>query len=374
MDYADGYMAKNIPKGVEFMEYQRKAEIPKDSIIVFQGVYPYRIKNFKDFPKTCKVLFWHLHPDNYFPYIKYKYFRHKFKKYITFICSYLKIQTGRELIKTLLKNNSLVFMDKTNFDSTKNYFFQNQKMENPKYLKIFTDDIQGDYRISNKKDEILSFGWLGRLEDFKTSILLHTLKRLQSLNFYNFKFMIIGKGKDSVIFKDFQENCSEYDISIIDEINSEEISSYINNFDLLFAMGTSALEGAKLGIPTILLDYSYTDINGLYKYEFIFEKEGYSLAEQITNQNLEDKCSLPRIISMIKDDKYCISMNCIDYWKENFSPIVFKSDFIEFISKSKLKISDLLSGNFHKPDIFTKLLFFVFRYNKTSNKNTAWQF
>ena len=45
MDYADGYMAKNIPKGVEFMEYQRKAEIPKDSIIVFQGVYPFRIKN-----------------------------------------------------------------------------------------------------------------------------------------------------------------------------------------------------------------------------------------------------------------------------------------------------------------------------------------
>ena len=374
MDYADGYMAKNIPKGVEFMEYQRKAEIPKDSIIVFQGVYPFRIKNFKDFPKTCKVLFWHLHPDNYFPYIKHKYLRHRFKKYITHTCSYLKILKGRKLIKTLLKNNSLVFMDKTNFDSTRNYFFQNLKMQKEKYLKIFTEDIEENYKISNKKDEVLSFGWIGRLEDFKTSILLHTLKRLQNLKLHNFKFSIIGSGKDSVIFKDFQEKCTEYDISIIDEIKPDEIPSYINSFDLLFAMGTSALEGAKFGVPTILLDYSYSPIHGLYKYEYIYEKEGLSSGEPITKKNMESSCSLFNKIMFVLEENEKVSSDCKKYWKENFSPIVFKSDFIEFISKSKLKISDLLSGNFHKPDIFTKLLFFVFRYNKTSNKNTAWQF
>ena len=46
-------------------------------------------------------------------------------------------------------------------------------------------------------------------------------------------------------------------------------------------MGTSAIEGARLGIPTILLDYSYKSINGFYKYEFIYEKEGFSLGKKL---------------------------------------------------------------------------------------------
>ena len=87
-------------------------------------------------------------------------------------------------------------------------------------------------------------------------------------------------------------------------------------------MGTSAIEGARLGIPTILLDYSYKSINGFYKYEFIYEKEGFSLGRKITNINLEKKCNLGRIVSMIEDDKGCISYNCFEYWKENFSPRV----------------------------------------------------
>ena len=73
MDYADGYMAKNIPKGVEFLEYHRKADIPNDSLILFQGGYPSRIKNFKQFPKSCKVIFWHLHPDNFSPLLQLPY-------------------------------------------------------------------------------------------------------------------------------------------------------------------------------------------------------------------------------------------------------------------------------------------------------------
>ena len=223
MDYADGYMAKNIPKGVEFLEYHRKADIPNDSLILFQGGYPSRIKNFKQFPKSCKVIFWHLHPDNFSPF--YNYHTYKYFKYISFLLSFLKFRVGKKLLKELLFHNSLLFMDKTNFDSTNNYFSLKLNPKKQTYLKIFTEYPENIYKIDTKKNErTLSFGWIGRLEDFKTPILLHTLKRLQNLNFNKFKFEIIGSGKDSVIFRDFKDNCKEFSISIIDEVNPSKIS------------------------------------------------------------------------------------------------------------------------------------------------------
>ncbi len=50
---------------------------------------------------------------------------------------------------------------------------------------------------------------------------------------------------------------------------------------MLFAMGTSTLDGAKLGIPTVRLDYSYKSIPKNYKYKFFHEVKGYSMGERV---------------------------------------------------------------------------------------------
>ena len=373
MDYKDGYMANKIPDGVEFIEYNKKELVPKDAIIVFQGVYLWRIRSFSRFPETCRVLFWHLHPDIYFPFYKYKFINHKYLKYITLIMSFMKYRLGRSLVRKLLSKKALVFMDKPNEESTFNYFKLN--LFSSEYLKIFTENNTKiticDTKYVNKKH--LNFGWIGRLEDFKSTILLHTLERLKSVTAVEFNFTIIGKGHDSQKFQDFKDNCSEFDIVIINEIKPDDIPLYLSRFDILFAMGTSALEGAKLGVPTFLLDYSYREFVGLYKYELLYEKSGFSVGELISDKNIEEKCSLGSRILDILENFEKVSADCKKYWEENFSPSTFIVDLEKSTESTSMTVGDLLRSGFHKPDIITKLLFKI-RKPPVIVENSAWQY
>ena len=61
-------------------------------------------------------------------------------------------------------------------------------------------------------------------------------------------------------------------------------------------MGTAALEGAKLGIPTILLDISYKSIKSEYNYRWLYERDGKTLGDNINEIpiNLLEKTHLKK--------------------------------------------------------------------------------
>ena len=371
MDYIDGYMAKNLPLGVEFLEYDKKEHIPSNSIIIFQGVYPWRIKDFNLFPSTCRVLFWHLHPENFLPY--QRLLSDKKSNFITRIFSILKKRAGKKLVNSLLLNKSLFFMDLPNRRKTCNYFGLN-KVED-EYLRIFSADLDSKNKkvLKALNKDFLNFGWMGRIEDFKTPILLHTLNRLSRVKGIQFDFTVIGKGIDTCKLENFRQRCTNYQIKIVEEVHPSEITSHLSRFDILFAMGTSALEGAKIGKPTILLDYSFEKINRLYRFELIYEKKGFSLGESITKLHFEEVCSLEKKIFSILDNYSKVSSECQNYWRKNFSSEVFISSFSNAISKSSMQIKDLLYLNFHKPDLQTKIIYKL-KNVPPSVAGPAWQY
>ena len=73
MDLEDGFMARNLPEGVEFIAHDAKHMVPQDAVVVFQACFPWTVSTIDQFPSTAKLLFWHLHPDNYLPFFFYKY-------------------------------------------------------------------------------------------------------------------------------------------------------------------------------------------------------------------------------------------------------------------------------------------------------------
>lgn len=76
-------------------------------------------------------------------------------------------------------------------------------------------------------------------------------------------------------------------VSYINNLHGEDLEDYLyNNSTLHIAMGTSALEGAKLGIPTILIDYSKQKFPDNYKYRWLYECEDYCLAGEVKNGQL----------------------------------------------------------------------------------------
>ena len=129
----------------------------------------------------------------------------------------------------------------------------------------------------------------------------------------------------------------------------------MEKIDILFAMGTSALDGARNKIPTISVDYSYEKINGLYKFKMIYEKRNYNMGEMINNSHIEAKSSLEDLLRNIIQNYEVYSDRTYKYWKNNFSPGEVVPKFINAIESSSMTFKDVVINNIHKPDIFTVL-------------------
>ena len=67
-------------------------------------------------------------------------------------------------------------------------------------------------------------------------------------------------------------------------MSSKNLEEFIREFDLIFAMGTSALDAARVGMPVVRLDYSYKLIGSNYRYKFLHQVEGYSLGDRIESK------------------------------------------------------------------------------------------
>ena len=134
---------------------------------------------------------------------------------------------------------------------------------------------------------------------------------------------------------------------IIDYIKPTEIEDFLlNEVDLLMAMGTSALEGARLGIPTILLDMAYNEIGGTYNYKWLNFRDGYTLGDVINKSHFSsDKDSLRQRLDEFLFDKKNISNQVRKYYDNNHSTDIICSKFVKLIDKSSCNWKDLESLN-----------------------------
>ena len=375
MDLEDGFMARNLPEGVEFIAHDAKHKVPRDAVVVFQACFPWTVSTIDQFPRTAKLLFWHLHPDNYLPFFFYKYGDTPSPSFFSRTVSSLRFRKAKSLIRDLLSKSALFFMDGPNFKSTMRYFGMPEKK--PPYLKIFTDS-KCEKETSAAKlastDDKIRLGWLGRVEDFKTPILLHTLERLSSLSEISFSMTIFGQGSGLDEIREFSKRNPQMEVNVIGEINYEDIPERLAGIDILFAMGASALEGAKAGLPTIALDYSFKEIGGLYKFGLIYEKKEFSIGEKIGTELLEESCTFQDLLLGICKDYQSYSGKCHDYWLMNFSPEVFQPKFFDAINQTSYTFSDLIKSKMHKADLFTKFLSVVRRVLGRETVKEGWNY
>ncbi|WP_446787212.1 hypothetical protein, partial [Macellibacteroides fermentans] len=104
-------------------------------------------------------------------------------------------------------------------------------------------------------------------------------------------------------------------------ISGENLDRFLlDKIDVLVAMGTSALEGAKLGVPTVLLDFSYGNVPEGYRFRMLFESEYYGLADLIDDSHIETgNKSLEQIIENIQVKYSDLSEKTFDYCARNHS-------------------------------------------------------
>lgn len=92
--------------------------------------------------------------------------------------------------------------------------------------------------------------------------------------------------------------------------------------DLNFSMGTSALESAVAGIPTILIDATDSDYPDGYKYRWLFETDNYTLGYFLHPKSIPlPGHEMRSVIGMLLQDdiRERISTKCWEYVSENHS-------------------------------------------------------
>ena len=166
-----------------------------------------------------------------------------------------------------------------------------------------------------------------------------------------FIFDIIGDGPGLKELRLFVKEKLSLKVSFLGEMPTEKLYDIIQKYDIGFAMGTSALDIAAKKIPTILLDFSYSEVLK-YNYRWIFETQKYTLGRHISSlsqQDIKSMNSIKDIISQLKSNKYHLSEKSYDYVCNNHSS---ESTFIRLkscMSTSEFTLQDVYGYRSTKP-------------------------
>lgn len=234
-----------------------------------------------------RMVFYSVHPDTFFCY------PHQMDS----VCNQKDAALG--LVKCLEEHDSLYFMDWPNVKA----IFDKGKIEIGylHYLPIPVMTYSKGYKVGRYIDGSLNITYLGRGNDiWKIYPIIKVLEDLNSLRI---------KAKVTILTDDDSQyrkmigtlvNNNTIKVDYILNLFGEELEQYLlQHSDLHIAMGTSALEGAKLGIPTILIDYSKKKFPDDYAYRWIYECVDFCLGGEIIDGVSPYKVGRP-LIEMIK--------------------------------------------------------------------------
>tara|TARA_B100002019_G_scaffold271787_1_gene266494 strand:+ start:2251 stop:3459 length:1209 start_codon:yes stop_codon:yes gene_type:complete len=356
IDFEDGFMARNLNNKNKLIPFEASEDLILDedktnsSVIVLQSMTPWTIyKNIK--LDNAKVVFWTCHPNNFIPNLSFlNSFGDKFKKIFLKLFLYSYYKKSKKFVEYLLRENSLFFMDQHSLKNT--MYFLDINIPKPEFLTVAIGKPSKKNKLSPLKKT--TFVWIGRLVDFKFFILEKLILDLENLSSeMNFELKIIGDGpylKDLILLK----SKVSYEISFEREIKNNELDNFlIKNCSILFAMGTAALEGAKLGIPTILLDISYKSIKSEYNYRWLYERDGKTMGDNINEIpiNLLEKNSLEKKLIEYSSNFENVSKKTLEYFDSNHNLENTCSELIKKVDNSsaqwgKIKNSPYTSRGF----------------------------
>ncbi|MHB1116092.1 glycosyltransferase family protein [Sideroxydans sp.] len=371
VDFHDGFMAKSTPKGVELVNFDTVTHYPSDAVLVVQSLSPWNIRDADKFDDDTRVLFWNLHPLNFYPYIFSLHSANRWKALVAKLLMPLSIFRRRKLariVQYLSARNALVFMDGENYERTSAFF--PGSIIHKRLLPI----LSPAGKQSNKElGRELQCCWIGRIVDFKLHILLHLIGRLDEATSIAgpIHMTVVGDGESLEHLKAEAVVYENIKLTFVPNVPPDQLDDFIGkHVDVLFGMGTSALEGASRSVPTILLDYSYYPIKGLYRFKYIFEAADYSLAELIQEErHMEQISTFWSKLLEIRTNNSAIRQSCYNYWLQHYSPEAVTQSFLSHADGTTATIGEMRRLGLFHGDRVSLTMKKTLRIWKTPNSN-----
>lgn len=371
VDHKDGFMAKRIKNTViKHIEYKtnQQVHIPKNSILVIPANLILTLNDNLILQPETRILMWTLQPYNLLPVLPFRrswqYSNWFFLKIILKTFLRKEAQTIRRIIKTAHDKNSILFMDGANFEVYSQLL--GCRIKNEHYLPIIcpTTDI-GYYSWRTQKVSTIRITWLGRIDKsfkfYSLSRVLEDVKKYASNTKQSITVQIIGEGDGLEEIKNSYNALVPFEIVYHGTIDPTKLDSFlINHTDILFAMGTSALEGAKLGIPTVCLDAAYSRVHNNYLYRWLHETKNYSLG-YILHKDFpaENTHSFSAIIEQFIKQSNELSFKAYSYYSKNHTTKHIVNSFLDYCKDVRLTYDDTLAFDFYSKSYLKKKWYYI---------------
>lgn len=357
VDYPDGYMARTLKpeEDVQLIPLRQGESLPlgPDAVLVMQSILPYTMHpDLKIHPDT-RILFWTLHPFNWIQtIIPLPYFRDLQGRSFLFqrlanCCITPKLTRRLKLlVENLHRKHSLLFMDGTNLKITTERL--KAVIDDPIFVSVpcETLSLNSVAQKNHQRGEILRVAWLGRLSDFKIHILCYSIKTLSALaarQKIKIEMNIIGEGPDSFMLDTLKVTNDFFILKHQGVLVGKILDQFlIDHIDMMMAMGTSALEAARLGLPTILLDMAYGPIVGDYVFRWLYQSHQLSLGEVLDKSRMEKgNHSLEDRLTELENDYASLSRKSYDYVMQHHSIDVVAEQLSEAIQNCQFRYGDI---------------------------------
>lgn len=348
----------------------QKIDIDYDTLLISSALFFYKLFDAINFSDKAKILFCSLCPTDIiataFPLALRlgKCKKACVKKVLKSIFT-RQYNSMKKLLKLIDKNNGLIFQDGINFE-TNNYCFE-LNLKEKKFLPIPVNPSEIIANTELINENALNIGWLGRLVDFKIYSLLkimedadeYSLKQNITVNMH-----IIGSGDKQDIAKNYPIKSKKLNLIFLNILVEEDLNKYLaENVDILFAMGTSCIEGAKLKLPSVLVDAGLSYFPDDYKYKWLYETLDYSLGEYVEDLQSQNNHSFKDLINQKKLEE---GIRCYDYYMLNHTIENSAKLIIDYANRCTLDINML-----KKAGLFNSSLYFLWEAKKFWHKYIA---
>lgn len=186
----------------------------------------------------------------------------------------------RKLIVGLEKKSAFVCMDGSTASDVQ--CFSKSKYD----FEIWQVPVNLDnyYNCNTMRErEVLCVSYIGRGDDIWKIKPAKKIAHDLSLTVGRKVELLIYTTEIDLFVKELSCYCNNnFSIKYIVGLHGKDLRENINSHsDIHFAMGTSVLEGVLAGVPSILIDASYSDFPEEYKYKWIYESINFSLGKFI---------------------------------------------------------------------------------------------
>jgi len=330
IDYPDGCLSSQVAStpGIRRVAFTDGVPVTADAgaLIIMQAMLPATLWDELQPAAGARILFWSLYAMNYVQVAVPLDWARDWQTRSMRVQRVLNRTALRAFqrrlggfVRTLVERGSLVFMDGTTWQAAA------ERLEIPlpraRFVPVVVEMPEQNPRTA-VPEGALTVTWLGRLDDFKIHILNHLVRTLDAVATAQatpITLEIIGDGPlaDQLV----SPGAGLLTLARRGTLIGAPLTEVLNRSHLHVAMGTSALEGARLGVPTVLVDFAYGPVPADYRFRWLTDAVDFELGRQIdaSCRGGDSVASLQRVLAEVQADALRRSREAYDYCQARHS-------------------------------------------------------